>query len=509
MAIIIDMPKLSDTMTAGTLVAWLKKEGDKVANGDKLAEVETDKATMELENFDEGVILKLYVAAGQEIPVGSAICAIGNAGEVAPEVSGGKVVSAVAAPAPKAPSPAPATVAPVAPVPPSAPVTPAVAVVPAPATPVVPVPVAPAAPACVPQPPAETAPTAVVPTAPASSPAPVSNPQQVPAAESDRVKASPLARKVAAAKGVDLRLLKGSGPGGRIVVADVDAAAVATPALAAPVVVAPAPVVAPVAVAATAPVPAAVAVAPVAPTSAAKVTAPGVAGDIPVTNIRKIIAARLLESKTTIPHFYVEIEVDAAPLTEMRASINKALGELPAEQGGVKLTVNDFILKASALALLRVPTVNRSWLGETIRQHGTVNLSFGVAIEDGLVTPVIRDAQTKSLRQIASEAKELIAKARARKLTPAEMTGSTFTVTNLGMYGISNFYGIINPPNAAILSVGATLKKPVVDKDDKIVVGHRMALGISCDHRVVDGAAGAEFLVALKTILENPMLLVV
>jgi pyruvate dehydrogenase E2 component (dihydrolipoamide acetyltransferase) len=226
-------------------------------------------------------------------------------------------------------------------------------------------------------------------------------------------------------------------------------------------------------------------------------------GDLAVGGMRQTIARRLLESKVTVPHFYLEVEVDAAPLMAMRESINRRLAEAEGKDA-LKLSVNDFILKASAEALRQVPAVNCSWAGTSIRQHGAVHLSFGVALDDGLVTPVIRDAHAKSLREIAIDAKTLIGKARAKKLTPAEMSGSTFTVTNLGMYGVSGFFGIINVPNAAILSVGATVKKPVVDAHDRIVVGQRMTLGLSGDHRVIDGAVAAQFLQALKKSLEEP-----
>ncbi len=428
MAIIIEMPKLSDTMTTGTLAKWLKKVGDKISNGDKIAEVETDKATMEMESFEDGVILVQYVAAGGVIPVGAPLLAVGKAGETPPPAPAG------------ASAPAPA----------------------APATPV-------AAPA---------------PVAAAPAPAPVAAPAAAPAASDDgRHKASPLAKRLAAEKGVSLSGLTATGPGGLIVKADVLAGA-------------------------SAPAPAAAA-----PTPAAKAAALAAAGleekTIPVSNMRKVIASRLLESKTTVPHFYLEIEVDAGPLMVLRQQINDAIGELPAAKGGIKLTVNDFILKASAEALRREPKVNASWMGATIQQHGSVHLSFGVALEDGLVTPVIRDAHAKSLRQIALEAKELIAKARAKKLTPAEMSGSTFTVTNLGMFGVTGFFGIINTPNAAILSVGATLKKPVVNEAGQIVVGQRMVIGLSGDHRVIDGAVAAQFLFELKKILETPAVILV
>jgi pyruvate dehydrogenase E2 component (dihydrolipoamide acetyltransferase) len=219
--------------------------------------------------------------------------------------------------------------------------------------------------------------------------------------------------------------------------------------------------------------------------------------------MRATIARRLVESKNTVPHFYLEVEVDAAPLLAMRETLNKRLAEASGESA-LKLSVNDFILKASAEALRKVPAVNASWAGTSIRQHSAVHLAFGVALEDGLVTPVIRDAHSKSLKEIALDAKALINKARAKKLSPAEMSGSTFTVTNLGMYGVTGFFGIINTPNAAILSVGATIKKPVVDAADRIVMGQRMIIGLSGDHRVVDGANAAQFLQALKQVLEAP-----
>jgi len=316
-----------------------------------------------------------------------------------------------------------------------------------------------------------------------STPAPVPGPERL-SDDPDRV--PPLARRMAEQAGLDLNAIKGTGPNGRIVKADVEKAAkegVTRPSqsgkgeTAQPVLAAGMPV--------------------------------AEEGPIKVTNMRKAIAARLVESKTQIPHFYLETEVDAAALLQVRQDLNADLAELPPEKGGIKLTVNDFILKASAEALRRVPGVNASWMGDHIQQHGAVHMAFGVAVPDGLVTPVIRDAHAKSLRVISAEAKQLIAKARDKKLKPDEMSGSTFTVTNLGMYGIESFYGIINPPNSAILSVGATLRKPVVDPGGNIVPGHRMMIGLSGDHRVVDGAVGAAYLAALKQILETPALMLV
>jgi pyruvate dehydrogenase E2 component (dihydrolipoamide acetyltransferase) len=427
MAEIIDMPKLSDTMSVGTLVKWNIKEGQTVAFGDILGEVETDKATMELSCTVPGTILKIYAPAGSQLPVGAPICAIGKKGEAAPEP--------VAAPTPKAP---------------------------ATSVPAIP----------------EKTDVSCVPAAPASAGAA--------AAQSDasRTKASPYAKRMAEKAAINVAALAGSGPGGRIVGRDVAAAA------SAPTVAAPS---GPINVA-------------VAPPADGKGIQPD--ADVPVGGMRQTIARRLLESKITVPHFYLEVEVDAAPLMAMRESLNKRLAEAGGESA-IKLSVNDFILKASAEALRRVPAVNASWAGTSIRTHGAVHLSFGVALEDGLVTPVIRDAHAKTLKDIAIEAKTLIGKARSKKLTPNEMSGSTFTVTNLGMFGVTGFFGIINVPNAAILSVGATIKKPVVDAHDRLVIGHRMVIGLSGDHRVVDGANAAQFLQALKQLLEEPALMLI
>ena len=421
MAEIIEMPKLSDTMEVGTIANWLKKEGDVVKIGDILCEVETDKATMEMENLAlDGVLLKIHIENDSEAPIGSPICTIGEKGEKIPEIKPPNISK-------KDVEATPATV---------------VAK-------------------------QESAPT------PAQAPAPT---QQALTPSSGRIKASPLAKKLAQAKSIDLTLVNGSGPGGRIIKKDVLQAIKSG----------------------------------VSETfNAGNLSKIGEDKTIKLSNMRKTIAQRLVESKSQIPHFYLEIEVDASPLLETRKGLNSYLAELPPEQGGIKLTVNDFILKGCAEALHRVPAVNASWTGNSIQQHGHVHMAFGVAVPDGLVTPVVRDSQAKSLRQISAEAKSLIAKARNKKLTPEEMTGSTFTVTNLGMYGIRAFFGIINPPNAAILSVGATVKKPVVGPNNDIVVGHRMMLALSGDHRVVDGAAGAEFLQTLKSILETPALMMI
>jgi len=426
MATVIDMPKLSDTMTVGTLVKWLKNEGDPVENGDMIAEVETDKATMEVECFDDGILLKQYCQAGDEVPVGGAIAAVGEADETAPEP---------AASAPSEPAAAPE---------------------------------AKASPTSAPEP----TPTAVAVTANIAS-----ETIKPSTSEADnRIRVSPLAKKIAAERGIDLSMLQGSGPGGRIVKADVEKA-------------------------------------PTAPIASAEPATPAAATlealEMPVTNMRKSIGKALVASKTQAPHFYLQIEVNGAPLAKLRAELNAKLSDLAPEHGGTKFSVNDLTLKAAAEAVRRVPAINRSWEGDSIRQHPNVHLAFGVAIDDGLVTPVIRAAETKGLRAISAEAKSLIKKARSKKLTPNEMSGSTLTVTNLGMFGISDFYGIINPNNAAILSIGATIKKPVVNDQDEIVVGQVMKIGLSGDHRTIDGAVGAQYLQVLKEILETPALMLV
>ena len=439
MANIIDMPKLSDTMTVGTLVKWLKKEGDPVKAGDMLAEVETDKATMELESFFAGTLLKIFSPAGSQVAVGAALCAVGQPGET---------VEAPAAPAPKAaaaPAPAPAAAAPA----------------PTPAAP-------PPAPVAAP--------------APAPAPAPVA---AAPAAPEGRVKISPLAKKLAADQKIDVARLAGSGPGGRIVKADVLAAA-ANPALLK-------------------------SAAPAAKAGGAAFAGGSIANKgpvqeervVPVSTMRGVIAKRMVESTTTIPYIYLDIEIDMEPLLAIRSQLNAGL-----EAQGVKLSVNDFVLKACAEALRRVPAVNSSWEGSQIRYYGAAHMAFAVALEDGLITPVIRDAHLKSVFQISTEAKALGKKAKDKKLAPADYTGGTFCVSNLGMMGIPKFTAIINPPNSAILAVGTTVTKPVV-KNGQIVIGQTMTVTLSADHRVFDGAVAAQYLGALKDILEKPALLLV
>jgi pyruvate dehydrogenase E2 component (dihydrolipoamide acetyltransferase) len=432
MPIAIEMPKLSDTMTEGTLVRWIKKVGDSVAVGDVLAEVETDKATMEMEAFDEGILAEILVQDGSKVEVGQQLALLTGKGE--------KIESGKAKPSP-AQEPASEKKE------------------------------TKAAPA---EEPAQAETPAATDTPSDDSPKPSTEAAPV----TGRIKASPLAKKIAAELGVDLSQLQGSGPGGRIVREDVVAAGKSAP---------PKQEVAPQ---------------PAAPKPTALVPALE-DKKIPLSGMRKTIAARLLESKTTIPHFYLQAEVDAEPLTILRQSINAA-----AESAGLgKLTVNDFILKATAMAAARVPLANAAFGGDSIIQFANVQLACAVAVEEGLVTPVIREAQNKSISQISAAIKDLAARARSKKLKPEEYQGGTITVSNLGAYGVEQFYAIINPPQAVIVSVGTILKKPVVNSAGQIVPGQRIILGVSCDHRVVDGAVGAQFLGELKKFLENPTLL--
>lgn len=425
-------------MTSGTLINWLKKEGEQVSSGDVLAEVETDKATMELESFSDGVLLKQFVQAGSEVQVGAPICAVGEKGEKvdAPAASGDSAKEAQSDKSKKEDEPAKEEKA---------------------------------GDEKADKQSEDKQEKALEASAPSGS-------------SEGRLKSSPLARRIAAEKGVSLEGISGTGPGGRIVKADVLSAAEAPAKPAAK----------------SAPAPSAV---PLGNSIAEE-------GDLPVSKMRSVIAQRLLESKTQIPHFYLEVEVDVEPLLKLRSQINSALSEVDPTKGGIKLSVNDFVLKACAEALRRVPAVNTSWQGDSIRQHGNVHLSFAVAIDDGLVTPVIRDCHVKGIRDISIEAKALAKRARDRKLTPNEMSGGTFCISNMGMMGIDRFCAIINPPNTAILAVGSTVKKPVV-KNDQIVIGQRMSLTLSADHRVVDGAVGAAFLTALKSILESPATILV
>ncbi|HEX5790210.1 MAG TPA: dihydrolipoamide acetyltransferase family protein [Luteolibacter sp.] len=445
MPVNIEMPKLSDTMTEGTVVKWHKSVGDQVEIGDILAEIETDKATMEMEAFEDGVITEILIPAGGKAAIGDTLAVL-NGGEAA-------------APAPVA---------------------------------------APAAPAAAPAP-------AALPSA-----APVAAPQ----ASGERIKASPLARKVAEELGVDLAGIQGSGPGGRIVVADVQGADMPVAIPCCPPVAAPAP--APVAPAASSEASAAAALAasiktksssaPAVPVAAAPTAIMPVAkaGDqrVELSTMRKVIASRLLTSKTTIPHFYLHLEVNAQPLMTLRQQVNDQAGKTH----GNKYSVNDFILKAVINATQLVPAINASFAGDHIVRFGSVGLSVAIAVEDGLVTPVIKNAESKSLLAISQAVKDFAARAKDKKLKPDEFDGGTITVSNLGAWGIESFDAIVNPPQAAILSVGAAVEKPVV-VDGKIVPGLRMNLGLSCDHRVVDGAVAAQFLAEVKKLIEQPTLM--
>lgn len=465
MAQIIDMPKLSDTMTVGTLVKWLKKEGDAVKSGDILAEVETDKATMELESFFDGVLLKRFANEGEQVAIGAALCAIGEKGE--------KVETPAPKPppakSPKAGRPRPKTRG---------------------------------------QKSEDSLPRRLVPPKPGeggSAGAEAGGQRTVvrgPVVRGPVIRISPLARRLAAEKGIDCTGLQGTGPGGRIVRDDILAAEKVGRVI----------LNAPSAAAAASPGPPPVSPA-AEPDSAGPAPAPPPPREgklTPVSNMRATIARRLVEAKSQIPHFYLEIEIDAAPLLELRQKLYAQY-----EKDGVKLSINDFVLKACAEALLKVPAVNSSWENAPpstdvpgsgqggIRQYDAVHMAFAVAIDDGLITPVIRDAHQKTVRQISTEVRELAALARSKKLKPGQFTGGTFCVSNLGMMGIDRFSAIINPPMAAILAVGAIVKKPVV-QGARVVPGQRLSLTLSCDHRAVDGATGATWLAALKPLLENP-----
>jgi pyruvate dehydrogenase E2 component (dihydrolipoamide acetyltransferase) len=461
MAQILDMPQLSDTMKIGVLQKWRKNEGDKVAPGEVIAEVETDKAVMDFEAFDAGVLLKRLIADGASVPVGTPIAIIGKAGEDITGLVAEAAARAGGAKTAPAPKPEPAK--------------PAAAAAPAPA----PAPVAARAPAAA---------------APAARPAPVA----AAPAPGGKVLASPLARKLATDLGVDLRSVQGTGPGGRIVERDVKAVAEggAPPAPAAQEAPAATPAAATAPrVSSAAPLPAQLV--PERRTEA-RPAPPPPADDVvkPLSMMRRTIATRLLEAKTTVPHFYLTADVDMDAAMEFRTQV--------AEVHGAKLSVNDLVLKACGLALRRIPEANASFSEEAIIQHARVDIGMAVAIEDGLITPVIRDADKKTIGQIASEAREMAGRARERKLRPEEYTHATFSVSNLGMMGIREFAAIINPPEGAILAVGTVRKEPVV-KDNKIVIGQRMSITLSCDHRVIDGALGAKLLQAIVAILEKPI----
>jgi pyruvate dehydrogenase E2 component (dihydrolipoamide acetyltransferase) len=398
MAKILGLPKLSPTMEEGTLVSWAKKEGDVVAVDDLLAEIETDKATMEFRSFDAGVLLKILVEEGTTLAPDTPVAILGEKGE---DISA--LVEEAAAHRSAAPTPA-------------------------------------------------TSPPSPSPEPPRASPAAAVSP-------GGRVLASPLVRRLARERGIDLTRVRGSGPRGRVVKRDLDAAP-------------------------------AVAERPAPPSGEDRIE--------PVSQMRKTIARRLTESKRDIPHYYLTVDVDVAPLLAARAAINAEL-----ERDGQKVSVNDMLVKAVAMALRRRPAVNSSYRGDTIVRHGRVHVSVAVAIPDGLITPVVRDADAKGVAQIAAEVRELAARARDKRLQPEEFSGGTFTVSNLGMYGIEQFTAVINPPEGAILAVGTIRDEPVV-AGGAVVPGQRMRMTMSCDHRVIDGAIGAEFLQVLTRMLETP-----
>ena len=416
MAEIIRMPKLSDTMTEGVVAAWHKNIGDAVESGELLAEIETDKATMEFESFNDGVLLHIGVSEGESAPVDSILAIVGESGEDFSALLNESAPAAEPAPAPAAAAPAPVPVAA-----PAAAAAPAVAAAPAPVAAAVP------------------------------APAPATN---------GRVKASPLAKRLAEERGIPLGVVPGSGEAGRIVKRDIEAF-----------------------------VPGSVAAAPVA-LGEERFT------EVAVSQMRKTIARRLAESKFTAPHFYLSVSVDMDAAIAARKQINA----LP----DTKVSFNDLVVKASALALKQHPAVNSSWLGDRIRYNEHVHIGVAVAVEDGLLVPVVRHTDTLPLTAIGAQVKEFAGKARDKKLQPSDWEGNTFTISNLGMFGIEEFTAIINPPDACILAVGGIQQVPVV-KDGAVVPGNVMKLTLSCDHRVVDGATGAAFLQSLKTYLENPV----
>ena len=426
MATEILMPALSPTMEEGTLAKWLVKEGDVVKSGQIIAEIETDKATMEFEAVDEGIIGRILIAEGTAgVKVNTAIAVLVEEGETAD-----------AAPAPaKAKAPAPA-----------------------------------AAPAL----------AAVAATAPAPA---------APKVDGARVFASPLARRIAAEKGLDLTKVQGTGPHGRILKADVEGAKP----------VAAAPAAAPVAAPAAAPASAAMPTGPAAET-VLKMYQGREFTEMPLDGMRRTIAARLTEAKQTIPHFYLRREVRLDALMAFREQINKQL-----ETRGVKLSVNDFIIKACALALQAVPDASAVWAGDRILKLKPSDVAVAVAVEGGLFTPVLKDAHQKSLSALSAEMKDLATRAKTKKLAPHEYQGGSFAISNLGMMGIENFDAVINPPHGAILAVGAGIKKPVVMKDGSIGVATVMSMTLSVDHRVIDGALGAALLQSIVDNLENPM----
>jgi len=432
----VQMPKLSDTMTEGTLVSWKKKKGDKVSAGEVIAEIETDKATMEWESPEDGTLTEIYVEEGGKVNVGDKIAFIGGEGEEAPKKEEKKEAKSEEKtekkPQAETEKPAPAE-----------------------------------------KKEKETAP-------PQEKKKPVEASASPARTEEARVKASPVARRVAAELGVDLASVKGTGPEGRVTETDVRAAAKSLAAVADRGGAKPQPKHVP------------------------SIKA-GEGARIQLSGMRKIIAQRLVESLGPIPHFYLTIEINAAPLMAAREEL-KSAGE---GADTSKITVNDFVLKAAVQAAVKVPRANASFDGDAVVQYADVDLGIAVAIEDGLLTPVIRAAQNKSLPEISEQVKDLASRARNKRMKPEEFQGGTFTVSNLGGMGIDSFSAVINPPQGFILAIGKVTKVPVIDESDQIVVGHRMSITMSCDHRVIDGALGAEYLKELRHLLENPALLLV
>ncbi len=451
MATKVFMEALSPTMEEGKLVKWLKNEGDAVKSGEPIGEVETDKAIMELVARGDGLLRKRLVNEGESVAVGTLVGVIAAADE-----NIDALVSGAAAPAPAAAAPAPENV--------SAAAQPATD-----ATPQSPPPAQPQGEASAPQQKAATPPAPV-----ASTPAPQTT---APAPSGGTTRSSPLARRLASERGLDLNAVQGSGPNGRIIKRDIEAAGTG----ASPVAMAPAGAAS-------------------APRAATGGAATADFTDVPLTNIRKVIAKRLGESIGPIPTFYLTAELDLTRVMEMR----KAMLELGDE---FKVSVNDVLLKAIAVALSQHPEVNAHWLGDHIRYFNRVHLGMAVATDDGLIVPVIWDADRKRMSEISREAKELAKRARERKLKPEEFTGSTFSVSNLGMFGIDQFTAIINPPEAGILAIGTSEDKLVVIEGEA-VIRQRVRVTMSCDHRIVDGAVGAKFLQALRRLVENPLMLV-
>jgi pyruvate dehydrogenase E2 component (dihydrolipoamide acetyltransferase) len=438
MAIIIKMPALSPTMTEGKIASWLKKEGDAIKAGDVIAEIETDKATMEVEAVDEGTLGKIIVAEGTEgVAVNAPIAVLAEDGDDKAAVAAAAKDAAAEAPAPAAKAETPA----------------------APAAPAAPAPASKPAPVAAP--------------APAPKPAPVAKPA-APTAAGGRVFASPLARRLARDGGIDIARVPGSGPNGRIIKADVEAfVASGGHGMAAGGLFA----------------------------GAGQAFGPANARVEPHSNMRKVIARRLTESKQTVPHFYVAMDCDIGALLALRKEVNEI-------DESLKISVNDFIIRASALALRKVPEANVSWADDGMKVFDAADISVAVATEGGgLITPIVRAADRKGLAAISAEAKDLVARARSGKLTPDEYQGGTFSISNMGMFGVREFTAIINPPQSCILAVGAGEERAVV-RDGEIVIRNMMTLTLSCDHRAVDGALGAKLLGAIKELIEHPVRLV-